>query len=384
MKVLLVISDYECGFPFIQDLEAELLNASLQVDVLDITHHWHKRNGFKINFAPKLFNRLKKVRKVGTFCTLFSVKWYLRNLKGQYDAVSIHSCEHIYYYLIKDIKAITPNLSVMIWGSDFYRISNEMREQHRRIFDTVKYIVFGNPQNAHDFTTYYRDYAGKSLIAGFGVKKFELIKQTLLDVSIGEARKQFGVPTDKIAICCGYNGREMQQHLLLIDEINLLKTETKKDIFVVFQIGYGADKSYIQKLMDKMAQVNVSYTFIDRRLTDLEVAMFRLVPDITLNAQVSDGFSSSIQEHLLAQNILIVGDWLPYNFLHKRGVFFKSCKAGDFHVQIETAILHLSEYKQRTLINTALIDNISGWQVRLREWLQVFQEDTKQVKFQFS
>lgn len=382
MKVLLIISDYASSFPFIPDLESELVQEGVKVDVLDVNHHWHKIDGNIISFAPPVIQRLSSVRKIGTLITLLFAKRYLKSLIGKYDAVNIHSCEHLYYYLINDVKKITPNLSVMIWGSDFYRSTNVMREQHRKIFDAVKYVVFANPQNAHDFTSYYNTYVEKSLIAGFGIRKFDAIKALLKKSSTVEAKKYFDLPTDKIVISCGYNGREMQQHLLLLDQIGKLPIERIQKLYIVLQVGYGADPAYLQKIKDKLKTIGLSYKLLDKILSDEEISMLRLAPDITLNAQLSDGFSSSIQEHLLAQNILIVGNWLPYNFLRHKGVFFKSCIPEDFHIEIEDTICNLIDYKEAVKQNTEIIHSISSWQVRIKEWKKIYSNDVFDLQFQ--
>jgi hypothetical protein len=380
MKVLLVISDYAGGFPFIQDLESELKNAGLEVDVLEFSQFTYRENGKDQRYASKLFSRLAKFRKLGTLVTIFTVKSKLKELRGKYDAVNIHSCEHIYYYLAKPMRKLTDNISVMIWGSDFYRVSNSIREKNRRIFDQMRFIAFGNPQNAKDFTGYYNNYADKSVIAGFGSKKFDLIKN-LMKRNPAEIRKQFGLPEDKIIISCGYNGREMQQHLLMLEQVGLLSPQLKSKIFLVLQLGYGADPAYVQNLKDKLGEIRVPYKMFDKMLSDEEIAALRIVPDITLNAQVSDGFSSSIQEHLLARNILIVGDWLPYAFLEKKGMFLRRVPVKDFSVVIEDVIQNLSSYKEKVAGNTEIIESISGWPTRVNEWKKVYTGDVKEIAF---
>jgi len=231
MKVLLVITDYEGGFPFIQDLESELKNAGLDVDVLEFSKFMFRENGKERRYAFPLFSKLAKYRKIGTLITIFTVKNKLKKLRGKYDAVNIHSCEHIYYYLAKPLRKLTDNISVMIWGSDFYRVSNQIREKNRKIFDNMRFIAFGNPQNAKDFTGYYNNYVDKSVIAGFGIKKFELIKE-MMKKDPALIRRQMGLPTDKIIINCGYNGREMQQHLLMVEQLGFLSLEIRNKIFL--------------------------------------------------------------------------------------------------------------------------------------------------------
>lgn len=371
MKVLLVTENYETAFPFIQNIERELNKSGVQADVLDLHTFGHKVQGAERHFAPRLFRKLVSVRKIGTLMKITMLRRYISRIKGQYDAVSIHSCEHVYYYLIRDLKKISDNTSVMIWGSDFYQISNEMREQHRLIFDTARYVVFGNPQNASDFISYYGAYKDKALVTGFGNSLFDLIREQA-GIDRGRLRAEFGVPDDKIVISIGYNGREMQQHLLLLDAIGDLPDAHRQHIFLLLQAGYGTDKEYLARIIDRLESLRVAYKIEDRFLENADIAKLRLLPDIVLNAQKSDGFSSSLQEHVFAGNVLIVGDWLPYAFLEPRGVFLVRSAAAGFSASLRAVLKNMDAYRQKVRTNPAAIEAISSWKVRIQEWKDIF------------
>ena len=50
------------------------------------------------------------------------------------------------------------------------------------------------------------------------------------------------------------------------------------------------------------------------------MASLSKISNITLNIQETDAFSGSISESIMADNVVLVGDWLPYNIYEEWGV----------------------------------------------------------------
>lgn len=372
MKVLLAVSSYANGWPFIQDLERELNARGIEAHVLDLAELRLLQSGRELRFAPWALTALALLRKVGTATVLVFTIPFLRRLRGRYDAVTIHSCDHVFYYLAKALGRVSPSLSVMIWGSDFYQAEPGRRMKYRRIFDAARFIVFGNPVNAADFTGWYGGYDDKTALAGFGNSKLPLIDR-LRPVDQGQLRAEFGLDRDKLVVTCGYNGREMQQHRLLLESVRALPAAVREKAQLLIPFAYGPLEAYRACVEQWAVATGMRYRIIDRHLEAEEVARLRLVSDLTLTAQLSDGLSHSVQEHLFAGNVVIAGDWLPYSYLVERGCFLLTAGPGDFARAVDDGIANFDEYRSRAAANAEVIASISSWDAQFENWKRLYE-----------
>src|SRR5690606_7299055 len=109
--------------------------------------------------------------------------------------------------------------------------------------------------------------------------------------------------------------------------------------------------------------LQIPYLLISKSLSDVDVAKLRIETDITINIQISDAFSASLQEHLFAQNLLLVGDWLPYQILTDNQVFFKQTRIDSLSNNIADCIQNFENYREQTLGNTKKLHELSSLQV---------------------
>ena len=82
---------------------------------------------------------------------------------------------------------------------------------------------------------------------------------------------------------------------------------------------YGLTAEYLNQIIDHLKKTGLSYIILSDFLTKKEVAKLRLITDIAINISISDAYSASVQEQIYAENIVITGNWLPYDYL-------KECK----------------------------------------------------------
>lgn len=349
------------------------------VSVLDIESLFLINNDGNISEVADSFTLkfLLKIPKIRTSIRVFLLKRYFKKLKGKYDAIGIHSCDLIYIHLIEWLREITTNLSVTIWGSDFYRASDLMRQRKKKIFDLCDLIVFGNPSNKDDFVSYYKDYYSKSVVCGFGITKFDVIKQVLENSKKQEVKSGLGLPNNKLIVAIGYNGTVQQQHQMLIDCLTTLPKTFKEKIFLLFQMSYGGNDEYRKQVEKKAKACGINYKLITHFLSDEETSKIRIATDIVLNAQLTDGFSASIQEHLFAKNVVIVGSWLEYKSLDQSNIFYlKSSKENFGRVSFDV-IENYSKYSQLIENNTEKIYELSSWDSRLSDWIAIYKGTVK-------
>jgi hypothetical protein len=374
LKVLLVISDYKNGFPYIQDLERELKRSGVFVNVLDVENLYMVENDSSITRLAdsSIVNSLLKLPKIRTFARTMVLKQFLKKKKGYYDSVGIHSCDLIYAHLVDDLREIAPNLSVTIWGSDFYRATEEARKVKKKILDACDLIVFGNPSNEEDLINYYNKYGERSVVCGFGVTKFDIIDRELQVKSREEIKKELGLPLDRYITTIGYNGTPGQQHEKLIESVQELPEQIRNKIFLLFQMSYGGSESYKKQVEKKAEASGIPYRFITNFLSDEATSRIRIATDIVLNAQITDGFSASIQEHIYAGNIVIVGDWLQYKSLDHIRVFYIKSPEGQLGGKLREVVEQYSRYHDLVAKNADSIYELSSWKSRLPHWISIY------------
>jgi glycosyltransferase involved in cell wall biosynthesis len=110
-------------------------------------------------------------------------------------------------------------------------------------------------------------------------------------------------------------------------------------------------------------------------MNDREVAFLRLSSDIMIQVQNTDSFSSSMREHLYAGNVVITGDWLPYETLDKKGCFM--LKVSDVDLvgeKLVYAINNLDSLKKRCQGNPEIIWELSSWENNIDSWCNLYDE----------
>jgi hypothetical protein len=378
---ILIVAYIKGSFPFIPELVEQLKLKNIDViqidlfemysilDVRDkpeVIHHIknvHLRYFFKI---PLLKNALRYV---------FYNFYYLGKLP-EFDHVSIHSAKSYYIKFLKKFKTISKSMSVCIWGSDFYRITTKERIRLYPIFNYSDSIVIGNPEMALDFGSFYDNkYRNKLRICGFGIGKLNLISNLEINFTKEELKLKIGLPLYKVILTIGYNGSTAQQHLLVLKEIKALSRDILDSIVLVIPFGYGGSSVYKQEIVSFLDNLSVDYVIFDEFLSDEKVASLRICSDIVVNCQISDAASASLQEHLYAKNVLLVGEWLPYEYFSDRNVSFWTFNSGNLRKNIEKMLLDLEFYKNKAVDNKNRIDELSNWRFRIDEWISVFNNE---------
>ena len=127
-----------------------------------------------------------------------------------------------------------------------------------------------------------------------------------------------------------------------------------------------------KEVEQKAAASGAPYKMVTHFLSDEETSQIRIATDIVLNAQLTDGFSASIQEHIFAGNVVVVGDWLQYKSLDNSDVFYKKSPEQGFAATLSDVIENYEHYQQLANGNADKIYNLSSWKSRLPYWIQIY------------
>lgn len=375
MKKILIIYPFINQEPLVYNLVINLRKNGINADAINSTFLKHAAKPiyqpslqFKIIFF--LFSLpIPKVR--GFFSKVIGLDNILVKLANNYDLIDFHFFSKSYDRTILKLLKLKI-IKITIWGSDFYRADSLRREQQRVIFEKCNSIQIATNNMKNDFIDYFHDFEEKIKTANFGIVHFDIISKIKKTTYSPLYKTQ--LYDDKLMVVCGYNGSQGQQHSIIIEALNKLDKSVKDKIFLVFPMTYGATKAYVKEVMSKLNNIQIPFIILESHLSDIDVAKLRIETDLVINIQITDAFSGSLQEHIYAENLVLVGDWLPYSILDENDVFYKKTNLDDLANQISDCIVNNSSYKKMTLGNMERMHNISSWSVAGKKLSMIYKE----------
>lgn len=321
MKVAII---GDCNSIFIkQYIEYVLLNDEVVLLAENsVNSHYrlfYERHNIKV--LPLYGGMRKWMRGIPFFrsrvAAFFWSKAAIRFMK-HFDCVHIHALNQLRGYLGECLRKKTDNLIISIWGSEllgrntkylksltpYYGMANHITLESEKMIDTFKQ-VYGSAFNGKltktvlflgifDYMDVISHQSGpKELCDFFNIKSY-----------------------DKWKVFVGHNGREVQRHFAITDELEKLPQEIKDKIVLVYTMTYGCpDSSYLMSLKEKANNSGCESVFIEDYLTEEGIAKLRLICDILIHAQPTDAASASVRECLYGGSIVVNGDWLRYDFI---------------------------------------------------------------------
>lgn len=312
--------------------------------------------------------------KYGKMRRLFSnnlKKKFIVSQIQDFDIVDVHSYSLFYNSIIPSVKKMGKPLIIMLWGSDFYRASDEELEQKRVGFEAADIIHVESDCVKADFLKVFPEYEHKIYVVQFGLNQLEWIKESLESPLVPTLIER-DIFDSKLIVTCGYNGSKGQQHLQMIEAIDQQEYSVKKRIHIVIPFTYGGDEEYKKQIIKALDNTCVSYTILDKRLSDEQLVELRRISQIAVNIQVTDSFSASIQEHFMAGSVQIVGDWLPYDMFYNQGLYALKTSIKDLVMNISDVVNKYNEYKVKCANNGHLAYGFSSWTAIVPKWKAMY------------
>lgn len=346
---ILILTAIPFWHPGTGELINELKRRGLFVEAADIFH------GYLIDqqgVQHDLVNLKGIFRRI--YLKLFRKK-ITKELIKKYDILDIHFVEPLYanYLLDADKKIICT-----LFGSDLFRTSPEKKAAQYPLFQKADRILLSKNMVPY-FTEHFKEVdQGKFLYNQYGSKRLDLIAE--------EEPNSLDKP---FYICCGYNEKREQQHLQIIEELMKLSDQTKQDLHFLFPMTYGDDNENKLAVKSKLANSDLNYTIYENRMNDREIADLRLKSCITINTQTTDALASSIKEAMVAGNIMLIGEWLPYDIYRELGVYYKEVNFGNLAAKLQLTLEELKEEREKSIKNAPLIMNFASWNKLAEKWI---------------
>lgn len=325
-------------------------------------------------YFPSFFYRIPKIR-----VCLWLIDWILtfRNLalemkarNEKYDVTNLHYLIPLESYCAKYIKMISKKVVLTPWGSDILRATPKTLNKIKRLNAIADYVACGRdiPRFKEDIIRLLEVPEEKLVRLGFGTEMIDLIQDNQ-NMTREEAKAKLGLK-DKYVIACGYNANKAQNHLLIIDAIQVVRNQLSDKLVLLFQMTYGAPQEYIDSVRTKLDELQLPYKIIVKYMTNTELLYVRKCADMFIHAQKTDANSGSLAENLLCGAKVINGAWLKYPNREKFGTPYYT-----FHTFEELSEVLVRAYKaEYSIIPIQLKHEIlkDGWGYEGKEWNEFY------------
>lgn len=318
-----------------------------------------------------IINQIPKIRGI------LRLKNIADQIKGldSYDICHIHYLGTNYGFLAKQIVCKCKKLVISIWGSDFYRTKWLEKKIQYLIIKYADKITFGNEKTLEDFKKYFKVVDDKKLeILRFGSSPLSILKN-INNISKKDSKKLFNISTNDLVIVCGNNAIQDNQHLDIIKAIQKVKQQLPSNILFLFPFTYGFDRKYYFKIKEFLVKTKINYKILTDFLSDYKVAKLRKASDIMINTPISDQLSASMIESLYAENIVITGNWLPYDIFDQNNIFLSKVSSVDeVGEKLVYVIKNYNKLKKKCKYNKELIYSLCSWENSIKKWKNMYAE----------
>lgn len=297
----------------------------------------------------------------------------IRNV-GFFDVIHIHyvpaNIMSLFYskFLLKYGRTIVTSF----WGSDLLKNEKTNRWQ-KTCIKKSNYVTVSGSILKEAFEKQYGDsFLNRLKVVKFGISVFSFIDDEKQLNDKKAIKKKIGMDPEKTLISIGYNARESQQHLKVVEQLNLLPSPYKNRLEIVLQFGTGAcSEEYKDVLTDELNKSGVNYVFTKGFLDKKQTAILRSATDIFIHAQETDAFSASVQEYLYAGVYVVNPKWIDYKELKQIGV--KYIEYGSFAElpEIVQRIMDDKEFNNGEQ-NRNILAEFAGWDAQRPDWIDLY------------
>lgn len=338
-KKILLISDFDHFL--LSNLKIELEKADVLVE-----HRFFCQVGRKNRFKY-LYNMI---------LSFIYILFYSRN----FECVSYHYATK--YMIIVDIAARLRKVRRVctIWGSEILKANISDRIRILNWYKTLDEVSVTNS----GFLELLNSIEVNKTTTSFGLSALSNI-----DEERNNRRKD-----ETTNVVVGTNASKNQQHLEIIDQLQLLPQSILGQFNFIFPMTYGGDVEYISKVKESFfLKLNVSGEFIEKTLTDKELAELRIKTDVLLQLQQTDQLSAAMTESIYAGAHVVTGNWLQYKVLDDLNIKWTKVSTLSELVKVFSEIRLLNVFEKCE--NCSSIAAKFSWSVHIGSWIKFLIKD---------
>lgn len=381
MKKVLIIFPISHQAPLMLSICKHVSCSSLMIHALDIDK-WvlydEKQSTQLFPFYALLLKKRSSNKILNRFFLYFQLlihlivdRFLIKSVIKEYDIIDFHYLCDIYYPLIPIVSRMGKKIKINLWGSDLFRVGVKEQERQYHCFKLANLVQVSTKPMFLELQKRIPEFSNKILVQHFGnqvlTDDLNMLNDNI-DISFLP-----NYSSSKITVTCGYNGSSGQQHKAIISMLNNLPKGIQEKLYLLFPMTYGGDKDYIKEIKKMLNNSCYSFDVIDTRLTNRQVFDIRRVTDVVINIQITDAFSSSLQEHLLCTNILLVGDWLPYEILDENGIIYYKSSVASLQKKILYILNNINDIKIVCADNKDKINKLVSWDHVSEKWKSIYE-----------
>lgn len=300
---------------------------------------------------------------------------YIVRKYEHFAVVNVHGLSRNRCNIAMYLKPYSEQVILSVWGSDLLRRSKAETKQYKKYYKVATKVTLANDNIKKTLLNTYGDFLNnKCFVAGVPWGMMDVIDEIKGNSNREELCKELGInPTGLINVFLGYNGRECQRHVELTEAMSKLPKQVKEKINLVYTMTYGVPpQPYLDNLKLLAEKSGCFCTFIEKYLTEVDIAKLRLTCDILVHAQPTDAASASFYESMYAGAVCVNGSWLPYDFLtdyHNRVVEYDDiCQ---LTVVVQDIVENFDYYKKKFARNVGFRDGKPTLKEQSKEWLKI-------------
>lgn len=276
----------------------------------DVTIRYQHELPRLLSYVPGLRGILKRARTAAS----------LRRL-GPFDVIHVQMVLIWRVKLAFRLQSRETRVILSYWGSDLLRRTGSQINAMRRYLRRSNQVTVNSREMEEAFRDGYDDLDIFPILVPFGVNGIEAIDSLSQNELRSDWCESLGLPTDRIILTVGYNGRPGQQHLEVFDAIGSNPKEVRERYHVVLPMTYGlANEEYCEHVTEAAASLGCGFTVLRAFLNEEQQARLCLATDLFVNAQKTDALSAALQEFLYAGTDVFSGSWLNYPELDEADV----------------------------------------------------------------
>lgn len=296
-------------------------------------------------------------------------------LKGlaRYDVVHVHYLDPSLFTWWPILRALGRRLVVTLWGSDLLRCTRADLPLLQVMLASVDEVTVTSPAMLPVLSDRigYRVLA-RSRVIRFGLDAVELMHIHALDRI--KAKERIGLHSERFSVLIGHSASEGQQHVAVLAELSRTGVLHDSTIEFVVHLAYG-DPSYRDHLVETIRAAGWPVHVDSRFRTNEELASFRSAFDLFINVLITDQFSGSMCEHLMAGTRVIAGSWLDYDLLEAHGaILHRVDSVSDVPAAVRSAQRSGRPEDHEVLANRNAAFQLTSWTANLARWTDFYSE----------
>jgi hypothetical protein len=224
------------------------------------------------------------------------------------------------------------------------------------------------------------------LLSKFGRHLAPKIRMALLGVElldeIDECRGQrkaflesVSLPDDCITVAIGNNASRSNQHLEVLRRLARLEPRCARRVAILLPLSYRPHPGYVAELRATAEEVGLRPVFLDRKLSNREIALLRRGTDVFIHVPISDAFSAAMLESVYAGSVLITGAWLPYSRLRAARIHFHELyQLDELPALLARVVDGIDVERQKAVSNAARIREVVHPTRTVGAWTSIYAE----------